>query len=916
MRYESTVLHLGPEAPLLDEARYKSDDERMRDSHPVLVPPTRNITGKMSPQVDMFVRIIREKLPTHESPQAAAAAARRDFEEFTGGLFSVQNVADLKAALEVVQNTLENVEILHRNSLIKARESWYRGPMPADQHWPALRGFLENAKNWDHESIDSIGDSSSEIVSLLANPSHDQFRDRGLVVGYVQSGKTANMTAVIAKAVDAGYNFIVLLGGITNKLRAQTQRRLLADIVERHRHLWQLYTTVEDNGDFSEPANRQFTMPVQGRAQLAVMKKETSRLKAFLHTIERTPTTILRSLKTLMIDDECDQASVNASSNEYDMTRINEAVRKIIRALPAVSYVGYTATPFANVFINPFPHNKDELDDLYPEDFITDLPRPKDYFGAREVFGFDPDNADDEGGAAAGCDMIRIIPPDQVALIRPRGSKDRTTFSPKVTAELEQALLWFLITCSLRRHRGHASSHMTMLIHTSPYVVQHVRMADAVRAWQEANAASLRAGVGEIWQRLEDVWYAETARVPLEGKGESELTPPDILPWLRDVLGILEIAVENGKSVERLNYTEDAKTYIVVGGSVLARGLTLEGLSVSFFLRTSQQYDTLLQMGRWFGFRHGYADLPRLWATEDLIANFRALARIEEEIREDIAQYRTRKATPLDFAVKVREIPGLAITSAAKMRHAYRTSISFEGKHVQTIRFDHLKDGAVSRNWSAASQLVDDARSKGQFVAERHLFREVPLAVIRRFLMEFNICDRHLDLKQDMLLDYLDKAAAGMGKWNVAIISPAAGTPSIRALGASGHVRTNRRSRLTGTDDYADIKALMSKQDILVDALDNSAKSTDTWSDLKAKRPPVPLLLLYPIEAKSAPRDAGMSQTGRPTRTALNAAGDLIGFGIVFPGSLDRSGGSYSVELDVPTPEQLDDDGDQEADRD
>lgn len=869
----------------------------------------------MNTQVDRFVRIIREKLPTHKSPHAAADAVRKDFEEIAGE-FSAENIANLAKALDIVQNTLENIEILHRNSLTKTHEDWYKGPASSDQHWPALRGFLEHAKNWDHESIESIDESSSEIVSLLANPAGDQFRYRGLVVGYVQSGKTANMTAVIAKAVDAGYNLIVLLGGTTNKLRAQTQRRLLSDIVQRHRHLWQLYTTAEDDGDFAEPANRQFTMPVQDRAQLVVMKKEISRLKSFFRTVERTPTTVLRSLKTLMIDDECDQASVNAASNESDMTRINESIRKIICALPSISYVGYTATPFANVFINPFPQNREELDDLYPEDFITALPRPKDYFGAREVFGFDPDDATDEGGAAAGRDMIRVIPPDQVALIRPRGARSHATFFPQITVELERALLWFLITCALRRRRGQGSSHMTMLIHTSPNVSQHNRMAKAVHAWKEENAHNLCTGFGGVWQRLLNVWHEETTRVPLEGKNESALTPQNILPWLQEAIGILDIAVENGESVERLNYTEEARTYIVVGGSVLARGLTLEGLTVSFFLRTSRQYDTLLQMGRWFGFRHGYADLPRLWATEDLISNFRSLARIEEEIREDIALYQTQGATPLNFAVRVREIPGLAITSAAKMRHAYRTSISFEGKHVQTIRFDHRQEGIVSKNWSAASELIDDARSKGQYDATHQLFRHVPLAAIRHFLLEFSICDRHLDLKRDMLLDYLDKAAANLSKWDVAVVSPAAGTPSVRPLGALGHVHTNRRSRLAETDDYADIKALMSKSDILVDASDNSVEKEDTWSSLKAKRPALPLLLIYPIEAQSAPRRSNATRNGNPARVALDAVGDLIGFGIVFPGSLDRAGGWYSVELDVPTPEQLDDDGDQEADND
>lgn len=862
----------------------------------------------MSPQVEKFVREIRQRLPSHGSPESAANDLRSFVESILGPM-SPEMQEDLSEALGIVESTLQKVEILRRNSLTKTRDDWYSGPAATDLHWPALQGYLQNAKNWDLESVGSIDESSSEVVSLLANPTLDQFRCKGLVVGYVQSGKTANMTAVIAKAVDAGYNLIMLLGGITNKLRAQTQRRLESDIVERHRHLWQLYTTVEDDGDFSRPANGQFTMPVQGRAQLVAMKKETSRLNAFLKTVERTPTTVLKSLKTLIIDDECDQASVDSSAKEDSPTRINEAIRKIIRALPAVSYVGYTATPFANVFINPH-----ESDDLYPEDFITDLPRPKDYFGAREVFGFDPDNAAEDTGASAGRDMIRLIPAEEVAKICPATARAHATFTPQVTTELEHALLWFLISCALRRRRGHASSHMTMLVHTSQYVNQHARMSEAIREWLGRHGEAIASARGEIWKLLNDVWNAETGRVPLEHDDERALTPGALLPWLEEALGKLEVVVENGESVERLNFTEEAKTYIVVGGSVLARGLTLDGLSVSFFLRTSQQYDTLLQMGRWFGFRHGYADLPRLWTTSDLASNFRALARIEEEIREDIGFYRKRKASPLDLAVKVREIPGLAITSAAKMKHAYRTSVSFEGKHLQTIRFDHHKESVVSGNWDAAGRLVDEASAKGKYDAQRRIFTGVPLAVVRKFLREFQICEQHLDLRQDMLLNYLDKAANGLASWDIAVVEPDKGQESSRPLGFLGAVHTNRRSRLAESSEYADIKALMSKRDILVDVDDVAAKAGETWADLKAKRPAVPLLLLYPIEAESAPTRGGTSRDGRPARVALDAVDDLLGIGIVFPGSLDRSGRYYSVELDVPTPEQLEDNEDQDED--
>lgn len=856
----------------------------------------------MSPQVEQFVREIRQKLPSHGSPESAAAAYRQSIVTVFGH-FPPEMEASLDEALDIVRSTLQSVEIIRRHSLAKPRDPWYVGPGAGDLHWPALEGFLENEKGWDRDAIASIDESSSEVVSLLANPTHEQFRCKGLVVGYVQSGKTANMTAVIAKAVDAGYNLIVLLGGVTKKLRAQTQRRIEGDIVERHRHFWQLYTTTDDDGDFVRPANGQFTLPVTGRAQLVVMKKETSRLEAFRRTIERTPTKVLRSLKTLIIDDECDQASVDASNRENSPTRINEGIRRIIRALPAVSYVGYTATPFANVFINPH-----EPDDLYPEDFITDLPRPKDYFGTREVFGFDPDNADEDEGASAGKDMIRRIPAVEVVKLRPAGGRNQADFVPEITDELEKALLWFLISCAIRRRRGQARSHMTMLVHTSPNISQHAGMANAIRGWRATSSSDLRLGTGEVWIRLVNVWNDETGRVPLAGQDEQALDPPDLMPWLGEVLESLEVVVENSISEERLDYTDESKTYIVVGGSVLARGLTLEGLSLSFFLRTSQQYDTLLQMGRWFGYRFGYADLPRLWTTSDLALNFRALARIEDEIRQEIAKYRElREATPLDLAVRVRQIPGLAITSKAKMRHAYRTSVSFEGKHVQTIRFDHRNERIVSDNWTAADSLVNDAQSKGSYDPARKLFSAVPLSVVRKFLREYGICDQHMDLRKDMLLDYLDKAADGLTSWNVAVVGPANGTSSTRHLGFLGPISTNRRSKLAESDEYADIKALMSKRDILVDADDAATSREESWIALKLRRPAVPLLLLYPIEAESRPSIRSTSRDGAPRRVPLNAVGDLMGIGIVFPGSLDRSGGYFSVELDIPTPEQLED---------
>lgn len=861
-----------------------------------------------NPQVETFTRQIRDKLPTHDTPELAAEALKQDFANI-GFPFSEEMEWNLAVALEQIVSSLEDVEILRRNSLIKKRDPWYRGPGLKDIHWPALKGYLSNSKGWDDEAIASIHESSSEVVSLLANPKSESFHHRGLVVGYVQSGKTANMTAVIAKAVDAGYNLIVLLGGVTNKLRAQTQRRIENDIVNRHRPLWQLYTTEKDDGDYTYPMNGSFTMPVEGRAQLVVMKKITSRLETFRRTIvddkgkPKTHPAILKHLKVLLIDDECDQASVNSADNDYDMTRINAEIRKIIRALPAVSYVGYTATPFANVFIDPYPLNQNDLDDLYPEDFITALPRTAGYFGAREVFGFGPDNPDaPESPEEAGRNMIRNVPSEKLSFLRPARATDRDTFHPQMTEELEKAILWFLISCAIRRARGQHDKHMTMLVHTSPNIIQHNRMAKLIESWLEEHRKELTNGSGELHNKMDQLFQKETRLVPLEYGGASSLE--DLIPHLTNALEALEFAVENGESLERLDYTQEPKTYIVVGGTVLARGLTLEGLSVSFFLRTSMQYDTLLQMGRWFGYRHGYEDLPRLWTTDDLASNFRALARIEEEIREDINNYQKHNVTPKEFAVRVRAIPGMAITAASKMRHAYRSSISFEGRHVQTIRFDHQSEAKVAGNWNAAVDFVDEIESRYNLEVQRdgkrHLVRGVSLQDVRKFLAAYDICEHHMDLKKDLLLGYIDEAAAGLKKWNVGIITPSGENLTTKPLGVLGQVNAGCRSQLAGNEkSYADIKALMSKNDILIDIDDqNPVSSNDIgWSDFKERRPQIPLLLLYVIDGKSKAQST--------SRVDLDAVGDLIGIGIVFPGMPDQSGDYFSVDLDAPVPEQI-----------
>ncbi|MCE8471260.1 Z1 domain-containing protein, partial [Rhodovulum sulfidophilum] len=272
---------------------------------------------------------------------------------------------------------------------------------------------------------------------------------------------------------------------------------------------------------------------------------------------------------------------------------------------------------------------------------------------------------------------------------------------------------------------------MSMLVHSSQYIAQHDYMSELIREWVNSRRDDFLSERGEAAEQLRTVFESERARAATaDGKGIAE-NYDAVRKYLPEVLDQLTYPVENGVTDQelRLDFSGKPVTCIVVGGTVLARGLTLEGLSVSFFLRTSKQYDTLLQMGRWFGYRHGYEDLPRLWTTEDLASKFRSLAVIEDEIRDDIAVYRKNELTPSEFAVKVRAIPGMAITSATKMKHAFPTSMSFAGKHVQTIRFNHQDSEIVGGNWDAASRLVDAAIRTAERSERKRgtLFENVPL---------------------------------------------------------------------------------------------------------------------------------------------------------------------------------------------
>lgn len=516
--------------------------------------------------------------------------------------------------------------------------SWYLGPQDGDKFWPALEKHLRGKGRGD-AGVKSLDDASTKIVSLLQPPGAGSIRTRGLVVGYVQSGKTENFTAVTSKAADVGYRFFLVLSGMNNALRNQTQDRLTKDIIQLNSEEW--ISLTDSNHDFRATTNvNAFLTDKQSVKILGVVKKNKMRLARLLKWLKSARPEVLQNCPVLIIDDEADQASPNSAKELADRTEINKLLVAILTTLPKAAYVGYTATPFANLLIDPLP-----ADDLYPRDFIVDLPRPETYFGPERIFGREPLDWEEPDDAADGLDMVRSVPEDEIALLRPAGRDAREGFYPSLTPSLRSALRYFLLTVAARRVRGQRHEHCSMLLHTTEYTTVHDRFRDPIVKEFAAIKAALLKSDAKLLGELETLWNKEQSAVPPESVGCKPLSFDTLRPKLNDVLDLVQVKLEHGKSTDRIAYpdvdaTVDGKVYVVVGGNVLSRGLTIEGLTVSFFIRSASAYDTLLQMGRWFGYRPGYADLPRLWMTNELKAYFFILPPLS--VRSDLISTSTR----------------------------------------------------------------------------------------------------------------------------------------------------------------------------------------------------------------------------------------------------------------------------------
>jgi hypothetical protein len=411
----------------------------------------------------------------------------------------------------------------------------------------------------------------------------------------------------------------------------------------------------------------------------------------------------------------------------------------------------------------------------------------------------------------------------------------------------------------------------------------------AVQARAGATLASGDPTDLDDWRNL---WEKEAPRVPADDFGRRQNTFEEVLPHLAKAVADTRIVLDNYRSQDRLDYSEPSVVAIAVGGNTLSRGLTLEGLVVSFFVRGATAYDTLLQMGRWFGYRTGFEDLPRIWMTPSLSAAFRHLATVEHEMRDDIDRYQRENLTPTQVAVRIRTHPALRIT--AKMGAAQPAYISYAGRRLQTRYFRHTDAEWLDLNRQAAENLVQEALRHGEReqAGSACLIRGVPVALIKTFLSRYQVHPDSPDLDPALMVKYIDSQLLseppGLRVWNVAVVIGEAGDVRLGGL----DIKYSIRSRLDdGQVERADIKTLMSKEDRALDlGLSTAEARARSESELVELRNADPvcrnrgLIVLYLIDKTSEPAHPVKNNGTRRLRTALNAAEPVVGLGITFPG--------------------------------
>ncbi|SHE66809.1 Z1 domain-containing protein [Schwartzia succinivorans] len=585
--------------------------------------------------------------------------------------------------------------------------------------------YLSAKPGWSEMSIKDLDVSTDEVMNALANPTLKKADERrGLVYGDVQSGKTAHYIGLINKAYSAGYKIIIVLTGMQNSLRSQTQARVDEEVLgyETSNEIsfeeqlkqnvigvgtvipnadvgpLQSITNRDEKGDFNKKLSTGSFMP----PFIIITKKVSSVLKYIISSLSKNTITkvingkkiIPASYPALIIDDEADQASINTKDVEKtdNPSTINGLIRKLLNLFECKSYVGYTATPFANIFI-PYRTDDDIYGkDLFPKDFIAKAPRPELYVGAREFFGLGEEEI-------KPMPLMRMISAGQSFLSQ--GTK-KDDYVGELPSELKEAIKFFFISTAIRNLRGQRNKPNTMLIHIVRFVDQQKTIKKKIDKYvREEIFNFISYGDGEIRKAFENIYFSDFVPTTKEirvcfskySQGCNEIDFDSIWKEITRLVSAKELKIWaiNGKSDDSLiykNYKDQPFNVIAIGGDKLSRGLTLEGLTISYFTRAASAMDTLLQMGRWFGYRPAYLDVCRIFTTQDLFNKFKIISYSVANLSAQFDDMNTLKSDPEHFGLKVATNPEILISARNKVRTGADYQADFSNHLTQTRLID------------------------------------------------------------------------------------------------------------------------------------------------------------------------------------------------------------------------------------
>ena len=821
--------------------------------------------------------------------------------------------------------------------------------------------LYKNSLGWKKESVQDLEDATLGILRRLSINTQSTGPIKGLVIGHVQSGKTANMEALMAMAADHGWNMFIVLSGTIENLRLQTLKRMQKDLNHEGNLIWRGLEHPSKRSQYGERAqDLHFETDAQSR-YFTVCLKNASRLKKLIDWIHADKASH-DLMKILVIDDEADQASISNNAVEYKQAKkerkgINKLIVHLVNdthykdaqtngCAQAMNYVMYTATPYAN-FLNECTEES-----LYPRNFIWTLKTSDEYIGPNQIFGFsDPEKPD-------GLDVKREIVEDDLeriaALYEGSGSD--------IPETMKDAICWFACAVAVMRNWGYKKP-ISMLVHTSQKQLNHDAVANAISNWINTSIQT------EVFiNRCKDVYEYESSRLTKELWIEQfaeyglpaekirnypsfeeirsaimelisekiqhiKLSESGDLEYRRSFHLVIDNCSKNGTTADNeyvrlaypdpdmVPYPSPAPAFIIVGGSTLSRGLTIEGLVSTFFLRASCQADTLMQMGRWFGYRRNYELLIRIWMTADTIEKFRFLSELEVDLRNDLKKYMVAGVTPAEYGPRILcspKVSWLKLTSNKHMTNARAADMDFSGAKPQTVIFENNPE-TQRKNIEITESFIDGLGSPSLSADKTSLFwKNIGLkAIMDQLLIDkfsfsnrsrvFNeiaaFCDWIKQLSGEISLENWSVVVAGNGEISQGKLSPDDSHHWIVAGYQLKKVNRSRRKINSELNSDIDIGALRALKDLVAD-VDKAFIPGDPLTRQEqvdairkaAGADKTPMLILYRIDKDSKKRASS------DDREDLNYPCDIFGMQICVPG--DQINKNFCKRLTIQLPEK------------